>query len=71
MDQQDNQDPEKYLKEKKWQVMGNKFRSMQNLEIIKTDINNELIYKGSIQDQGILSLIKKAVKNLKLLWLKK
>ena len=29
--------------------MGDKMRSIQNLEIVKTDIDNELIYlKGSI-----------------------
>ena len=63
-----NQDPGKVFKGKKMAGhMGNKFRSMQNLEIIKTDINNELIYiKGSIPgSRNSEVLIKKAVKNLK------
>ena len=47
--------------------MGDKIRTMQNLEIIKTDIKNELIYlKGSIPgSRNTEVLIKKAVKNLK------
>ena len=63
-----NQDPGKVFKGKKMAGhMGNKFRSMQNLEIIKTDITNELIYiKGSIPgSKNSEMLIKKAVKNLK------
>ena len=46
--------------------MGDKLRSMQNLEIIKTDIENQLIYiKGSIPgSKNSEVLIKKAVKNL-------
>ena len=63
-----NQDPGKVFKGKKMAGhMGNKFRSMQNLEIIKTDISNELIYiKGSIPgSMNSEVLIKKAVKNLK------
>ena len=63
-----NQDPGKVFKGKKMAGhMGNKFRSMQNLEIIKTDISNELIYiKGSIPgSKNSEVLIKKAVKNLK------
>ena len=45
-----NQDPGKVFKGKKMAGhMGDKIRSMQNLEIIKTDIDNESIYlKGSI-----------------------
>ena len=45
-----NQDPGKVFKGKKMAGhMGDKIRSMQNLEIIKTDIENDLIYlKGSI-----------------------
>ena len=32
--------------------MGDKLRTMQNIEIIKTDLDNELLYlKGSIQAQ--------------------
>ena len=46
--------------------MGDKLRSMQNLEIIKTDIDNELIYlKGSIPgSKNSEVLLKKAVKNI-------
>ena len=46
--------------------MGDKMRSMQNLEIIKTDIDNELIYlKGSIPgSKNSEVLLKKAVKNI-------
>ena len=46
--------------------MGDKLRSMQNLEIIKTDLDNELIYlKGSIPgSKNTEVLIKKAVKNI-------
>tara|TARA_A100001011_G_C14107563_1_gene755497 strand:- start:165 stop:872 length:708 start_codon:yes stop_codon:yes gene_type:complete len=63
-----NQDPGKVFKGKKMAGhMGNKIRSMQNLEIIKTDIDNELIYlKGSIPgSKNSEVLIKKAVKNIK------
>ena len=44
------QDPGKVFKGKKMAGhMGNKFRTMQNLEIIKSDIDNNLIFiKGSI-----------------------
>ena len=62
-----NQDPGKVFKGKKMAGhMGNKLRSMQNLEVIKTDIENELIYiKGSIPgSKNSEVLIKKAVKNL-------
>ena len=62
-----NQDPGKVFKGKKMAGhMGNKLRSMQNLEIIKTDLDNELIYiKGSIPgSKNSEVLIKKAVKNL-------
>ena len=46
--------------------MGDKIRTMQNLEIIKTDIDNELIYlKGSIPgSKNSEVLLKKAVKNI-------
>ena len=63
-----NQDPGKVFKGKKMAGhMGNKMRSMQNLEIIKTDIDNELIYlKGSIPgSKNSEVLLKKAVKNIK------
>ena len=62
-----NQDPGKVFKGKKMAGhMGNKMRSMQNLEIIKTDLDNELIYlKGSIPgSKNSEVLIKKAVKNI-------
>jgi len=47
--------------------MGNKIRSMQNLEIIKTDLENQLIYvKGSIPgSKNAEVMLKKAVKNIK------
>ena len=63
-----NQDPGKVFKGKKMAGhMGNKMRSIQNLEIIKTDIDNELIYlKGSIPgSKNSEVLLKKAVKNIK------
>ena len=46
--------------------MGDKIRSMQNLEIIKTDLDNELIYiKGSIPgSKNTEVLLKKAAKNI-------
>ena len=62
-----NQDPGKVFKGKKMAGhMGNKIRSMQNLEIIKTDLENELIYlKGSIPgSKNSTVLLKKAVKNI-------
>ena len=63
-----NQDPGKVFKGKKMAGhMGDKIRTMQNLEIIKTDIENELIYlKGSIPgSKNTEVLMKKAVKNIK------
>ena len=62
-----NQDPGKVFKGKKMAGhMGDKIRSMQNLEIIKTDLENHLIYlKGSIPgSKNSEVLLKKAVKNL-------
>ena len=46
--------------------MRDKIRTIQNLEIIKTDIDNELIYlKGSIPgSKNSEVLLKKAVKNV-------
>ena len=46
--------------------MGDKMRSIQNLEIIKTDFENELIYlKGSIPgSKNSEVLLKKSVKNI-------
>ena len=61
-----NQDPGKVFKGKKMAGhMGNKLRSMQNLEIIKTDFENEIIYiKGSIPGaRNSEILLKKAIKN--------
>ena len=63
-----NQDPGKVFKGKKMAGhMGDKLRSMQNLEIIRTDLGNDLIYiKGSIPGSKYSEvLIKKAVKNIK------
>ena len=47
--------------------MGDKLRTMQNIEIIKTDEENNLIYlKGSIPgSRNTDVLIKKAVKNIR------
>jgi len=62
-----NQDPGKVFKGKKMAGhMGDKIRSIQNLEIIRTDIENELIYlKGSIPGSKYSEVIlKKAVKNI-------
>ena len=67
-----NQDPGKVFKGKKMAGhMGDKIRSMQNLEIIKTDFDNELIYlKGSIPgSKNSEVLLKQAVKNIKKLTL--
>ena len=61
------QDPGKVFKGKKMAGhMGDKIRTMQNLEIIKTDLDNELIYlKGSIPgSKNSEVLLKKAVKNI-------
>ena len=46
--------------------MGDKLRSIQNLEVIKTDIDNDLIYlKGSIPgSKNSEVLVKKSVKNI-------
>ena len=61
------QDPGKVFKGKKMAGhMGDKFRTMQNIEIIKTDVENELLYlKGSIPgSKNTEVLVKKAVKNI-------
>ncbi len=63
-----NQDPGKVFKGKKMAGhMGNKIRTMQNIEIIKTDMENNLIYlKGSIPgSKNSEVIIKKAVKNIR------
>jgi len=62
------QDPGKVFKGKKMAGhMGDKLRTMQNIEIIKTDLENELLYlKGSIPgSKNSEILVKKSVKNLK------
>ena len=61
------QDPGKVFKGKKMAGhMGDKLRTMQNIEIIKTDLENELLYlKGSIPgSKNSEILIKKSVKNV-------
>ena len=68
-----NQDPGKVFKGKKMAGhMGDKIRSMLNLEIIKTDSENELIYlKGSIPGaKNSEVLLRKAKKDIKRLTVK-
>jgi len=63
-----NQDPGKVFKNKKMAGhMGNKHRTMQNIEIIKSDNENDLLYlKGSIPgSKNTEVLVKKSVKNIK------
>tara|TARA_B100001029_G_scaffold170448_1_gene166253 strand:- start:148 stop:858 length:711 start_codon:yes stop_codon:yes gene_type:complete len=60
------QDPGKVFKGKKMAGhMGDKLRTMQNIEIIKSDIENNLLYiKGSIPgSKNTEVLVKKAIKN--------
>ena len=62
------QDPGKVFKGKKMAGhMGDKLRTMQNIEIIKTDLENELLYlKGSIPgSKNSEVLVKSSVKNIK------
>tara|TARA_B100000963_G_scaffold94163_1_gene81079 strand:+ start:1152 stop:1862 length:711 start_codon:yes stop_codon:yes gene_type:complete len=62
------QDPGKVFKGKKMAGhMGDKLRTMQNIEIIKTDLDNELLYlKGSIPgSKNSEVLVKRSVKNIK------
>ncbi|MSP10954.1 MAG: 50S ribosomal protein L3 [Pelagibacteraceae bacterium] len=62
------QDPGRVFKGKKMAGhMGDRLRTMQNIEIIKTDLENELLYlKGSIPGaKNAEVLVKKAVKNTK------
>ena len=62
------QDPGKVFKGKKMAGhMGDKLRTMQNIEIIKTDIENELLYlKGSIPgSRNSEVLVQRSVKNIK------
>tara|TARA_B100002051_G_scaffold263270_1_gene286806 strand:+ start:792 stop:1502 length:711 start_codon:yes stop_codon:yes gene_type:complete len=61
------QDPGKVFKGKKMAGhMGNKLRTIQNIEIIKSDIENNLLYlKGSIPgSKNTEVLVKKAKKNI-------
>ena len=63
-----NQDPGKVFKNKKMAGhMGNKLRTMQNIEIIKSDNENNLLYlKGSIPGaKNTEVVIKKSVKNVR------
>ena len=63
-----NQDPGKVFKGKKMAGhMGDKNRTIQNIEIIKTDTDNNLMYlKGSIPgSKNSEVIIKKAVKNIR------
>ena len=63
-----NQDPGKVFKNKKMAGhMGSKIRTMQNIEIIKSDNENNLLYlKGSIPgSKNTEVLVKKSVKNIK------
>ena len=61
------QDPGKVFKGKKMAGhMGDKLRTMQNIEIVKTDLENELLYlKGSIPGaKNSEVMVKKSVKNI-------
>ena len=67
------QDPGKVFKGKKMAGhMGDKLRTMQNIEIIKADLENELLYlKGSIPGaKNSEILVKKSVKNISKLTIK-
>jgi len=67
------QDPGKVFKGKKMAGhMGDKLRTMQNLEIIKSDIENDLLYlKGSIPgSKNCEVLVKKSVKDIRKLTIK-
>tara|TARA_B100001123_G_C15097459_1_gene942168 strand:- start:27 stop:740 length:714 start_codon:yes stop_codon:yes gene_type:complete len=67
------QDPGKVFKGKKMAgQMGNKFRTIQNLEVIKSDTDNDLLYvKGSIPgSKNCEVFVKKAIKNTKKLTMK-
>jgi len=62
------QDPGKVFKGKKMAGhMGAKLRTMQNIEIIKSDLDNDLLYlKGSIPgSKNTEVLVKKSVKNIR------
>jgi large subunit ribosomal protein L3 len=67
------QDPGKVFKGKKMAGhMGDKLRTMQNIEIIKSDLDNNLLYlKGSIPgSKNTEVLVKKAVKSVSKLTMK-
>ena len=67
------QDPGKVFKGKKMAGhMGNKLRTMQIIDIVKSDIENNLLYlKGSIPgSKNAEVLVKKAVKNIQKLTIK-
>ena len=67
------QDPGKVFKGKKMAGhMGNKIRTIQNIEIIKSDLENSLLYlKGSIPGSKNSEVtVSKAIKNLKKLTIK-
>jgi len=62
-----NQDPGKVFKGKKMAGhMGDKFRTIQNLEIVKSDMENNLIFvKGSVPgSKNSIVLIQKNIKNI-------
>ena len=62
-----NQDPGKVFKGKKMAGhMGDKYRTIQNLEIIKSDLENNLIFvKGSVPgSKNSIVLIKKNIKKI-------
>ena len=68
-----NQDPGKVFKNKKMAGhMGDKLSTIQNIEIIKSDEENDLLYlKGSIPgSKNSEVLVKKSVKNIKKLTVK-
>ena len=61
------QDPGKVFKGKKMAGhMGDKLRTMQNIEVIKTDLENELLYlKGSIPgSKNSEVIVKRSIKNI-------
>ena len=63
-----NQDPGKVFKNKKMAGhMGDKIRTMQNIEIIKSDIENNLLFlKGSIPgSKNTQVVVKQSVKNVR------
>ena len=68
-----NQDPGKVFKGKKMAGhMGSKMRTKQNIEIIKTDLENDIMYlKGSIPgSKNTEVLVKQSVKNIRKLTMK-